>query len=192
MIEYRTAPLCQVDPEKRIVEVIAVPWDEWTPVEYQGRVIEESFAPGSFKGVSTQIRSKPGRWLVNLEHDAARWVGRIDQLYPCDERGLRAELKLRGVGEAIEALQDCADGMYGASVAFSVRPEQQKWEGRDRRRIENAWLEHIALTHSRAYDGARVLSVRSAPASLTPNLDQILAERGDLAYSADVQRVATP
>jgi len=69
------------------------------------------------------------------------------------------------------------------SVGFGVRPEWQKWEGRGRRRILKAYLDHIALVPQPAYTGAEVIAVRhSTPASATPNLDRIRAERAAMGY----------
>ena len=56
-----------------------------------------------------------------------------------------------------------------ASVGFGSVPSDQKWEGRTRRRITNAWLDHIALTPTPAYLGAEVLAVRHAP-TVTPDV----------------------
>jgi phage head maturation protease len=64
------------------------------------------------------------------------------------------------------AADDCLD----ASAGFRVLPGGETWEGRSRRRIVKAWLDHIALTPDPAYTDARVLAVRNGA---TPRIDAI-------------------
>jgi hypothetical protein len=81
-------------------------------------------------------------------------------------------------------LDDAADELLGASVGMAVAPTDQTIE-RGRRRIRKAFLDHVALTATPAYLGAKVLEVRTAPAvgrSSTPNLDLVLAERAEMRY----------
>jgi HK97 family phage prohead protease len=184
-IEVRTAPLELVDVRERIIELVAVPYDEWTPVEYRGRLIEESFAPGAFGRVDERIAKR--NLLVNLEHDRAQWVGKVLRVDPDDPHGLRAELRIRRGVPFDQVLDDAADGMLAASVGFAARPENQEWENRDRRRIREAFLDHVALTATPAYAGATVLDVRAviAPAEggpPTPNLDQVRALHAEQEY----------
>ena len=179
-IELRTATIQGVDYPARVVELIAVPWDDWSTVEYDGRLIEESFAPGSFGAVEKRIGRS--RFQVNLDHDPTRWVGRVVGLHPEDPKGLRSELQIRRTAEGDQVLMDAADGMLCGSVGFGALPGDQVWEGRTRRRITKAYLDHIALTPTPAYTGAEVIAVRTATSSATPNLDRILAERAAAAY----------
>lgn len=178
-VELRSVPIVAADLEQRIIELIAVPYDEWTQVEYQGRMIEESFAPGAFGKVADRIaRDRP---QVYMEHDREEWLGRVLAVFPDDPAGLRAELKLRS--NQRQTLEDAADGMLAASVGFAVKPDRQEWEGRSRRRIREAFLDHIALCRQPAYAGAVVLNVRSSSSgSATPNLDQVLALRAEQDY----------
>jgi HK97 family phage prohead protease len=157
---------------------VAVPYDEWAIVEYQGRLIEESIDPAAFGMVQNRAR----RFLVNLEHDESRIVGNVRELR--SDKGLVAKVKIRRTPEGDQALDDAADGMLGASIGMAVSQAGQTWETRSKRRITKAFLDHIALTFTPAYVGAEVLEVRTSPTvvaieqvSLTPNLDRILAER---------------
>ena len=185
MIELRSAPVTAVRHPERIVELVAVPWDEWTEVDYRGRMIEEQFVRGAFG----RIQNRADRFIVNLEHDVERRVGRCVTLDPEHERGLVAEVRVRRGPEGDQVLDDAADGMLGASVGFGARPEDSVWEGRSRRRIVKAFLDHIALTWTPAYAGAGVLAVRAAsvpgppPAVSTPNLDAIRLQRLEMSYS---------
>jgi HK97 family phage prohead protease len=184
-IELRRAPVTAVRFPDRVVELVAVPYDEWTPVEHRGQIIEESFAPGAFEHVDRRAH----RFLVNWEHDLAKVVGKVAALWPDRPEGLFAELRIRRGADGDQVLEDADDNMLGGSVGFGVLPENQQWEGRTRRRILKAYLDHIALTFTPAYAGAAVTAVRSAAAPAperpaTPNLDRIRVERLAAQYSS--------
>jgi len=178
-IEIRSAMVTAVDYPERTVALIVAPYEEWTQVEHRGQLIEESIARGAFGA----IRNRARKFLVNMEHDPARWVGTVLDLEPDDPAGLRAAVKIRRCAEGDQALDDAADGLLGASIGMAVAPGDQLFE-RGRRTIRKAYLDHVALTATPAYLGAKVLEVRHRPAepaepvgSSTPNLDRILAER---------------
>jgi HK97 family phage prohead protease len=184
-VELRSAPIEAVDYPQRSIELVAIPWDTWAQVEHQGRIIEESVAPGAF-GRIHERRSSNRLTRVNLEHDRDRWIGRVEQVDGRDPVGLRAVLRIRRTPEGDQALMDAADGMYAASVGMAVRPTDEQWDAkRSRRRILRAFLDHIALTGTPAYEQQGAIAVRSAPppsTSMTPNLDAILAERAAQEY----------
>jgi HK97 family phage prohead protease len=176
-IEVRSATVEAVSYPERTVDLLVAPYDEWTPVEYRGRLLEESFAPGAFGAVRNRAR----KFLVNMEHDETRWVGTVLDLDGANERGLRASVKIRRSPEGDQALDDCADGLLGASIGMAVAGGDQTIDG-NRRRIRKAYLDHVALTATPAYVGAEVLEVRAAPvvelvvaAGATPNLDRALS-----------------
>lgn len=182
-VELRTATVEAVSYPDRTVDLLVVPYDEMTLVEYRGRLVEESIAPGAFGAIKNRAR----KFLVNMEHDEARWVGTVLDLDGANERGLRATVKIRRNAEGDQALDDCADGLLGASIGMAVAPADQTVDG-DRRRIRKAYLDHVALTATPAYAGAEVLEVRTAPVvtgvllpDATPNIDRalaLMAERG--------------
>jgi len=183
-IEIRAAQVATVDYPERTLTMIVAPYDEWAVVEHRGALVEESFAPGAFGA----IRNRARKFLVNMEHDAERWIGTVLDLEDADV-GLRATVKIRRSAEGDQALDDSADGLLGASIGMAVAPA----DGRiidGKRRIVKAFLDHIALTATPAYLGAQVLEVRRAPSlpviggSLTPNLDAILAERARARYGS--------
>jgi HK97 family phage prohead protease len=185
-VEIRSATITAVDYPKRELSLIVVPYDEWTAVAHRGQLVEESVAPGAFGA----IRNRARKFLVNMEHDLERWVGTVLDLEPDDPAGLRATVKIRRSAEGDQALDDAADELLGASIGMAVSPGDQTWETRTRRRITKAYLDHVALTATPAYVGAKVLEVRTAagidllPVSATPNLDAILAERYARGYSS--------
>lgn len=184
-IETRSATVTDVRYPERIIDLIAVPYNEWAVIEYKGRLIEESFDPKAF---GNGIEQRAQRFTVNMEHDPNRFAGRCVTLDPKRSEGLVAGIKIRRGPEGDQILDDADDGMIGASIGFATLPEYQHWETRSRRRVMKAFLDHIGLTFTPAYQGGRVLAVRSArpvptlpPApvapALTPNLDRItLAE----------------
>jgi HK97 family phage prohead protease len=184
-IEIRSATIEAVDYPQRTLSLIVAPYDEWAEVEYKGRIIEESIAPGAFGAVRNRAR----KFLVNMEHDPTRWVGTVLDLEPDEPKGMQAKVKIRRCAEGDQALNDAADELLGASIGMAVTPNDAPIEGH-RRRIRKAFLDHIALTATPAYLGAQVVEVRSArpvvvtpPAtSSTPNLDLILAERHEQEY----------
>ena len=185
-IQTRSATVSGVQQRERIISLVVVPYDEWTPiVDPDGKAVEECVAPGAF---GSFIRTRADKFLVNLEHDLNHRVGRCQKLDPDSPRGLIADVKIRRGAEGDQILDDAEDGMLGASIGMGVYPRDMQWLTRTRRRIVKAFLDHIALTWTPAYAVAGVLAVRSAPAtvavppapSLTPHLDAIrLAELRD-------------
>ena len=183
-VEIRTATIEAVAYPDRTLDMIVVPYDEWVPVEWQGRVIEESVAPGAFGA----IRNRARKFLVNMEHDPTRWIGTVLDLNPAHPTGLRATVKVRRSPEGDQALDDASDGLLGGSIGMAVAPGDEKIDG-NRRRIHKAFLDHIALTATPAYVGAEILEVRSThptvtppETSPTPNLDRVLAEMTEMGY----------
>jgi HK97 family phage prohead protease len=181
---YRTAGPMTVDYPERIIEMIAVPYDEETIVRDRGRMVRESVAPGAFAGVERRAN----RVKVNLAHNVEAVVGRAMALHPDRPEGLVAELRISRTPRGDDMLALAADGAIDASVGFAPMPGGEQWNGdRSARRITRAYLGHIALTGDPAYQGANVLAVRQAsapapdlPASArvpTPNLDRVLLER---------------
>lgn len=161
-IEIRTVGMvADVSFPKRMIEVIAVPYDQPAVVEYptgSGNLITESIAPGAFEGVQTRTRAVK----VNLDHDFRRTVGIVKALHPSRSEGLVAEIRVAPGHDQV--LDDANEGILDASVGMAVTrdpsPDVEWSERRKVRRILKAFLDHIALTAAPAYAGAQVLSVR--------------------------------
>jgi HK97 family phage prohead protease len=178
-LEYRTASALDVRHPERVIDLIAVPYDEECQVVHRGRYVTETIAPGSFSGVDR------GPVNVNRAHDRERPVGRAIRIHPNDPRGLRMELRIAKTLSGDEVLELAADDLLGASVGFAPLPGGEVYsEGGTRRRITRAYVDHVAMTGDRAYDGAKVLAVRyvdrdAAPVERTPTprLDAILSDR---------------
>jgi phage head maturation protease len=184
-IEFRNAAVVGVNFSERIVETIAVPYNEEAVIEYRGELWRESFDQGSFDGVETRA----GKIRANRGHDKNRTVGRAVNLYPSRIEGLVGEIRIAPTDLGDETLTLADEDMLSLSAGFGVRGSDQILDRSDpselpRRRIKRAFLDHLAFVESPAYAGARVLAVRdeegqpkgaNAPALVTPNLDEVLA-----------------
>jgi HK97 family phage prohead protease len=190
-IEFRAAQVAEVSYPKRVIELVVMPYEVEAQVGYRGRLITEICSRGAYTGVE----ERTSRIKVNLDHDRARTLGRTVALHPSREEGLVAEIKLTRLEEGERALVMADEGILDASAGFGLLMDKQTgrvkqgaevWETRDRRRLNHLFLDHIALTSSPAYEGARVLAVRrqeperelaaEAPL-LTPNRDRLEIEQ---------------
>lgn len=182
-IECRSVPVTDVRFGDRIIEVVAAPYDVETVVPYRGRMVRESFAPGSFDGVERRA----ARVKVFRDHPPPTGpVGRAHALHPSRKEGLVAELKISKTALGDETLELADDGVLDASVGFAIMSNGEQWlENRALRRVTRAFLDHIALPPQGQYDeAAGVLSVRRREPLVvpqvrvaTPNLDAWRAEQ---------------
>lgn len=165
------AEVLAVDFADRIVTVVVAPYEQPALVEYDGQIWEEVFSRGSFDGLNG---TDPQRIRVNREHSRADAIGACIGFDTGDRRGLVADLKIANTARGDETLQLCSERMLSASAGFGVNPRTGQTLDRARRirRVTRAYLDHVALVQAPAYDGARVLAVRSA----TPDLDRYLAD----------------
>lgn len=157
-MRYRSAEPLGVDSGGRTIEMILAPAEQDAFVPVGGRMVRERFSVGAFAGA--EERARQGRVKVNRDHKLERLVGKATSLDPHDPRGLVGELRISRTPLGDETLALAADEVLDASVAFVPRSGGERWEGRDRRRIDRAWLGHVALVAEPAYEGARVLAVR--------------------------------
>lgn len=181
-----SAVVTGVDFAQRIIEMVAVPYNEEAVVEYRGELWEESFAPGSFDGIET--RKEPNLVRVNRDHDHTRTVGKVVRFFPSREEGLVGEVRIAPTMLGDETLTLADEDMLSLSAGFAVRGRDQvldrsNRDGLPKRRITRAFLDHLAFVEQPAYVGARVLAVRdegSRPTAadldplVTPNLDEVL------------------
>jgi len=170
----RSAQLTDVRFRERIIDLVVAPYDEVALVEWRGRMVRESFAPGAFDG----IQRRADRVKVNRDHDVQRSCGKAITFHPNRDEGLVAELRMARTPLGDETLQLAEEGILDASAGFLPMPGGEQWTGTDEVRLTRCWLGHIAMTPDPAYEGAQVLAVRSAadaagPRSATPGLDQL-------------------
>jgi HK97 family phage prohead protease len=189
-IEFRTyGAVTGVSFPDRTIDLIVMPYDEQATVRHQGRLIQEVIAPGAFDG----IERRANRVRVNYQHqddDLRQLLGRALTFHPDRDEGLVSTVKIRS-GEYGDAALEAADaGDLGASAGFGIMPGGETWLDRVTRRLTRLFLDHIALTPTPAYKGARVLAVRSAeddqPLSKTPNLDLVRSWRLTDAVRSDL------
>lgn len=167
----------------RIIDVVVVPYNEETIVEYppgSGHLVVESVIPGAFDGLETN----PGRVTANRDHQVERAVGLARSVDPSAKVGLIASVKISKTPLGDETLELAADEVLQPSIGMAVRKRDQRWsDANQRRQITRAFLDHIAFVPQQAYAGAKVLAVRSSqpapddqlwmPPS-TPRLDEVL------------------
>ena len=171
-VEFRSSNVAGVNFAQRIVEVIAVPYEEEAAVEYRGEMWRELFLRGSFDGIEKQ----PNRVRANRDHDRSRTVGKVVRFSPSRSEGLVAAVRIAQTVLGDETLVLADEDCLGASVAFAVGGSGQELDRRNKtRRIRKALLDHLAFVPDPAYISAGVLSVRAAAKSVTPNLDELLA-----------------
>jgi HK97 family phage prohead protease len=158
-IEIRSAASVDVAAGGRTIELIAVPYNSETVVEYRGRQIVEVMANTAFARVNMQPNRD--RMRAFRDHDMRKVVGRVAHLEPFDPVGLRAEIRVSRTQLGDETLALAEDGIIDASVAFAIPDaDGEDWQGLNRRTVRRAWLDHIALTPDPAYADARVLGIR--------------------------------
>lgn len=164
---------------ERIIDLIVVPYNEETVVEYRGKLVTESVLPGAFDGVET----RPGRVTVNRDHAVERSVGLARSLTTSAAEGLIASVRISKTPLGDETLELVDDEVLQPSIGMAIRPTDQRWSaGNTKRQIVRAFLDHIAYVPQQAYLGAKTLAVRStdaAPGELwtppaTPHLDEVL------------------
>ena len=180
-VEYRDSisTVAGVNFAQRIIEVIAVPYEQSTTVSWRGEPWTESFARGAFDG----IEKRPNRIRANRDHDPRRVMGKVLRFSPSREEGLVAEVRVSNTPLGDETLALADDEVLGASIGFAALGRDQQLDKAKRtRRIMRAFLDHLAFTPAPAYEGADVLSVRSGepaervelPKLVTPDLDELV------------------
>lgn len=184
-VEFRSTSQFEVHWAERIIELCAMPYDRDAIAVVHNRTIVESCAPGAYAGVERRAN----RIKVNRDHDLQRTVGRAVALHPSRTEGLVTELRIAKTPLGDETLALADDQSLEASVGFAVMPGGERWlEGRNRRRLERLFLDHIAMVPEAAYEPVGAIAVRSAALEIagapvpTPNLDEIrlwMMTRGD-------------
>jgi HK97 family phage prohead protease len=182
-INIRESVLTEVDKRLRLIDVIAVPWNQESadPVPFGGLLLRERFLPGAFDG----LEHSAGRVSVNLGHDRSRPVGKLVTANPRHPEGLYARMKIAAIPDGDDMLQLADEDMLSPSIGyFTKSPADYRVDRRAGTvEVRRGFLDHVALLGVPAYAGARVLEVRepgrppeAAPIVETPNLDQELSD----------------
>jgi HK97 family phage prohead protease len=170
-----------VDRKQRLIDVIAVPWDQETEVPWRGELWREVFRRGAFDGIEPHA----GRIRVNREHVRGDTVGKVVQFDTTADAGLLARVKVASTPRGDETLALAEEDMISASVGYRVKDAGDvRLNKRTRvREVLRACLDHLGLVESPAYVGAQVLAVREDQSGLavvgtplpeTPSLDEFL------------------
>lgn len=170
-IYTREATLTDIDDKLRLVDLIAVPWEQETEVMHQGDVWREVFRRGAFDG----IEGHAGRVRVNREHRRGDTVGKVVQFDEDDERGLLARVRIAKTDRGDETLALAEEDMISASVGYFIKSNRDRVMDRRKQLItvKRAFLDHLAMVESPAYAGASVLAVREGP----PEREEASTER---------------
>lgn len=177
------ATLTNVDTEQRLLDVIAVPWNEEAQVFWRGDVWTEVFERGAFDG----IESRAGRVRVNREHRKGDTVGKITEFDSSHPDGLFARVKIAETPSGDEILALAREDMVSASVGYrAAKPSDVQINQQAKtRRVISAFLDHLGMVEDPAFQGAKVLAVRDelsglevveGPLPETPNLDKFVSD----------------
>lgn len=171
-----------VDFKQRVIDIIAVPYDEETDVMWRGEVWREVFTRSAFDG----IEDHAGRVPVRREHTLGETVGRVIKMDPRYDRGLLASVRVAKTLKGDETLQLASEDMLGASVGYYVKRGSDVELNRRSmlRRVKRAFVEHLAMTDVPAYMGAVPVAVREGLSAqpvageplVTPALDDLMSD----------------
>ena len=156
--------IADVNQRQRLIDLIAVPWDQEGEVTWRDDIWRESFQRGAFDG----IQEHAGRIRVNREHIKGDTVGRAVSLDPFHDDGLLARLKIASTPRGDDTLELAADDMISASVGYYVKAPSDVVVNRRNmtRRVVRAFLDHLGMVESPTFEGAKVLAVRAEQSGL--------------------------
>jgi HK97 family phage prohead protease len=168
-----------VDKKLRLIDLIAVPWDQEAEVFWRGEMWREVVKRGAFDG----IESRAGQVRVNREHVVGKTVGKIVEFDPAHTDGLFTVVKVAKGPAGDEVLNLAEDDMISASIGYQAqKPSDVQIDRQGRSRVVvKAWLNHLGMVEAPTWDSARVLAVRmdesghpvaEDPLPATPLLDE--------------------
>jgi HK97 family phage prohead protease len=192
-ILLRNSTLADVDVRLRLIDLIAVPWDEEADVYWRNDWWHESFERGAFDG----IEAHAGRVRVNREHVIGDTVGKVVAFEPSHKVGLWTRTKIAPTPRGDETLALADEDMISASVGYRIENQADVDVNKrtKTRRVLRAFLDHLAMVEAPAYRGAEVLAVRAEQAGLavvetplpeTPTLDDM---QNDEAFNWATSRI---
>jgi phage head maturation protease len=172
-----------VNFKDRIIEVIAVPWDQKAEVRWRDETWGEVFERSAFdEAVQGSVRIP-----VNREHQRGYTVGRIVNMDSGNVQGLLASVKVARTPRGDDTLQLASEGMLGASIGYFIRKASDVALDRSAmlRRVKRAFLDHLSMVESPAFAGAETVAVHDVstphPAAgtqplVTPSLDEWMTD----------------
>jgi len=182
-----------VDFGQRIITILAVPYEQPTQVLFHQELYNEVFTRSAFNGIESQTRKIPATAALEIpspNHEGGRLVGRVISSDPYGDAGLVSEIKISRTAVGDETLELAADEALWPSIGFLVKNpkfDQEIDRYKKTRRVNRAFLDHLAFVGQPAYEGAKVLAMRAAadmsnleseqaPFSPTPRMDEFLAD----------------
>lgn len=188
-VEIRSSTITSVNARQRLIDVVAVPWDQEADVFWRGEMWREVFVRGAFDG----IESHAGRVRVNRQHVVGDTIGKVVQFENAAD-GLRAQVKIAETSRGDDTLALAEEDMLSPSVGYRVKnPSDVQMNNRTKmRRVFRAFIDHLAMVEDPAFVGAHVLAVRAEPSGLqvaeplppTPALDEAMNDEV-LAWARD-------
>lgn len=180
-ILLRNSTLTDVDTKLRLIDLIAVPWDEEADVPWRGDVWHESFDRSAFNG----IEGHAGRVRVNRQHVVGDTVGKVVAFDPMHPVGLWTRCKIAATERGDETLALAEEDMISPSVGYRIEKQGDVLlnQRARTRRVLRAFLDHLGMVEAPAYTGAQVLAVRAeqsglevveTPLPVTPALDDAM------------------
>jgi uncharacterized protein len=144
-----------VSTDERTVEGIGVPWGEtsYLAADPAG----ERFLPGS---LTKSVRERGQRLKLFTAHDHSHAIGRVVRIDARHPDGLLASWQLFRTPAGDAALAEIAEGALD-SFSIGFRPVKTRRADDGAREIVEADLHEVSVAPIGAYDGARVLSVRT-------------------------------
>jgi hypothetical protein len=183
-VEHRNSQLQDVNKKKRLIDILAVPWDEEADVEWRGEIWHETHDRHAYDGIQDHV----GRIQVNREHRKGDTVGRIVHADPSHPDGLLARVKAYSTDRGEETLILADEGGAFPSIGFRVKSfaDMVLDKRTMSRRIMKSFWDHQAFVEDPAFVGAKVLAVRAGQSGLatvnlgplpeTPALDDYLQD----------------
>lgn len=182
-----------VDFGQRIITVLAVPYEQPTKVPFRQEVWNEVFSRSAFNGIEGQPRKIPATAALDIpaaNHEGGRLVGRVISSNPYHEAGLVSEVKISRTDAGDDTLELAADEALWPSIGFMIknpRMDQELDRYKKLRRVNRAFLDHLAFVGQPAYDGAKILAMRAddqaalteaglTAVSPTPRMDEFLSD----------------
>lgn len=173
------AAIADVDVKLRLIDLIAVPWDQEAEVVWRDEYWHEVFRRGAFDGLEDHV----GRVRVNREHVIGNTVGKLVWADPQAEQGLITRTKIANTVNGDDTLGLAEDGAISGSVGYRINnPDDVNLHRRIKlREVMRAFLDHLSLVESPAFEGAQILAVRDKsedtpePPSFARTLDEAWA-----------------
>lgn len=194
VVETRSAGVVidDVDFKDRVITLVAVPYEKPALVQYRHAMWQEVFSRSAFNGIQARQKHIPVTAQLDTvaeshSHKGSRLIGKVANSYPDSEPGLITDVKISKTDAGDETLQLAADEVLFPSVGFALANPHKDQELDRRsmtRRINRAFLDHLAFVGVPAYPDARVLAVRAGdaphteadlpPLSETPRMNEFL------------------